>query len=300
MVVMRTQREIRQRAPLWLIGLLLASLALMSYDARDPLTKQRLVRVWAQGLAGWVQRPLALAGGGSIGFFRRVGDMWGATAENERLKGQLARAENELRDARQARDENERLNRLLGLKESAPYGVLTARVIARDPSAWFGAVLINRGTSSGVELNMPVTTPEGLVGRVVGVSPWTAQIMLLTDERARAGAVVGQLGASDALGSVRGRGEQGLLEMRYVSGLVEVKEGDYVLTTGQDGIYPPGLNVGAVVKVERGSATTPHTILVKPAARLDSLEEVAVLQYRPPPRTPPERTLPNADRGGKQ
>ena len=109
--------------------------------------------------------------------------------------------------------------------------------------------------------------------------------------------MVGQLGQSNALGSVRGFGKNGLLEMRYVSGLETVNVGDYVVTTGQDRIYPPGLNVGTVVEVVAGSATTPHTIRVKPGARLDSLEEVAVLQYRPPPRSAPERTLPNVDKG---
>jgi rod shape-determining protein MreC len=140
---------------------------------------------------------------------------------------------------------------------------------------------------------MPVVTPGGIVGRIVATSPWTAQVMLITDEKAAAGAVVGQIGQSNALGSVKGLGEGGLVEMNYVSGLEEVGVGDYVVTTGQDGIYPPGLNVGAVVKVKHGSATAPHVIYVKPSARLDALEEVAVLQYRPPPRTAPDQALPN-------
>ncbi|MGB8507993.1 MAG: rod shape-determining protein MreC, partial [Pyrinomonadaceae bacterium] len=99
--------------------------------------------------------------------------------------------------------------------------------------------------------------------------------------------------------SVRGFGKNGLLEMRYVSGLVPVHVGDDVMTTGQDGVYPPRLNVGSVVEVKEGTTTTPHTIFVKPGARLDSLQEVMVLQYHPPPRTPPEKTLPNVDKGRK-
>jgi rod shape-determining protein MreC len=122
-------------------------------------------------------------------------------------------------------------------------------------------------------------------------------VMLLTDERSAAGAVVGQLGASNAIGSVRGYGKNGLLEMHYVSGLETVNVGDYVVTTGQDRIYPPGLNVGTVVEVRPGTINTPHTIYVKPGARLESLQEVAVLDYRPPQRTAPERTLPNVDKG---
>jgi rod shape-determining protein MreC len=148
---------------------------------------------------------------------------------------------------------------------------------------------------SGIELNMPVVTPGGIVGRVVSTSPWTAGIMLITDEQAAAGAIVGQLGSSNALGSVRGMGDSGLVEMRYVSGLEKVVIGDYVTTTGQDSIYPPGLNVGTVVEVTRVSDTTPQIIRIKPSARLDSLEEVAVLQYKPPQRTAPDQTLPNVE-----
>ncbi|HEV2763074.1 MAG TPA: rod shape-determining protein MreC [Pyrinomonadaceae bacterium] len=290
---MRTQKEIRQRAPVWLVAIIIANFGLMSFDARDPDSNQLVVRVWAQALAGWVQRPVASAGGAGVGFFRRVANSWGASEENERLRGRLAEVETQLREAQAARDENERLKQLLGLKEEAGYGVVPAKVIARDPSVWFSTIIINRGSSSGVDLNMPVVTREGIVGRVVAVSPWTAQVMLLTDERSGAGAVVGQLGASSALGSVRGLGRNDLLEMNFVPGLAAVNVGDYVVTTGQDGIYPPGHSVGTVVEVQPGSATTPHQITVRPSARLDSLEQVAVLQYHPPERAAPERTLPN-------
>ena len=110
---------------------------------------------------------------------------------------------------------------------------------------------------------------------------------------------MGQLSGSGALGSVRGTGESGLVEMRYVSGLQKVEVGDLILTTGQDGIYPPGLNVGEVVDVKSGTATQPHQILIRPTAQLDHLEEVAVLLYHPPQRTAPEQTLPNVEKNKK-
>src|SRR5207237_7540524 len=122
---------------------------------------------------------------------RRVADLNRAAGENEELHRQLAAAETELREARAARDENARLKGLLGFKDENKYQSVAARVIARDTSEWWNTVRINRGTSSGIELNMPVVTPDGVVGRVIGVSPWTAQVMLLTDERAAAGSVVG-------------------------------------------------------------------------------------------------------------
>jgi rod shape-determining protein MreC len=298
-MVARTQKEIRQRAPLWLIGLLLTCLALMTYDARDDTTKQRMIRVWAQAIAAPFQRVTSGVGGAGVGFFQRLANLRRAAAENEDLKKRVEQMEIELRQTRAATDENQRLKGLLDLKEKSQYQTVTASVIARDPSEWFDTVTINRGRTSGVELNMPVVTAGGIVGRVVATSPWTATVMLITDEKAAAGAVVGQLGSSSALGSVRGLGENGLVEMRYVSGLEEVKVGDYVVTTGQDGIYPQGLNVGEVVKIKPGSATVPHVIHIKPSARLDSLEEVAVLLYRPPQRVAPDQMLPNVDKGKK-
>jgi len=296
MATIRTQKEIRQRAPIWLTMLLFANLVIMAVDARDRETKQRLIRVWAQAIAAPVQSMSSKVGGASSNLVRQIVNFRGTAVENEQLKQQLSQAELELRNARGAAAENERLKGLLNLKEKTGYDQVSARVIARDSSLWFNTITINQGTSSGISLNMPVITTDGIVGRIIAVSPLTAQVMLITDEKAAAGAVVGQLGQSGALGSVRGLGDAGLVEMRYVSGLEKVEVGDYVLTTGQDGIYPSGLNVGEVVEVKNGTATQAHQIHIKPGARLDQLKEVAVLLYRPPKRSAPEQTLPNVDK----
>lgn len=287
MAVTRTQKEIRQRAPLWLLALLGINLVLMSVSARDETGHKRLIQVWAQGIISPVQNIFSGATGTGAGFFQHLGSLNRAASENEDLKRRLAATETELREARMARDENERLKGLLGLKEQGGYETVPARVIARDPSEWFDSVMLNRGSSSGIEKDMPVVTHEGIIGRIIGVSPYTAQVLLITDERSAAGAVIGQLGTSQAMGSVRGYGKSGLLDMRYVSGLETVKQNDLVTTTGQDSIYPPGLSVGEVVEFKQGSATSPHEIKVKPSARLNSLREVAVLLYHAPPRTPP-------------
>jgi rod shape-determining protein MreC len=299
MAAIRTQKEIRQRAPIWLGILLLTNLVVMAVDARDGTTRQRLLRVWVQALISPAQSLTSGATGASTNFIRQIVNFRSTANENERLREQLATAQLDLRNAQQAAAENERLKGLLNLKEKTGYDQVPARVIARDSSIWFNTVTINRGSSSGIALNMPVVTAGGIVGRVISLSPWTAQIMMVTDEKAAAGAIVGQLSGSGALGSVRGLGNSGLVEMRYVSGLEKVEVGDSILTTGQDGIYPPGLSVGEVVEVKHGTATQPHQILIRPGAKLDQLEEVAVLLYRPPQRPAPEQTLPNVDKTKK-
>jgi len=281
------------------VSLLVANLVIMAVDAKDADGGQKVLRIWTQAFASPLQNASSKATGATSGFFQQMWNFRSIAKENEQLKERLAQVETELHTASQAAAENERLRGLLLLNEKTDIKSVPARVIARDPSVWFNTITINRGSSSGIQVNMPVVTAGGIVGRVITVSPWASQVMLITDEKAGAGAVVGQLGQSGALGSVRGRADlgAGLIEMRYVSGLEKVEVNDYVMTTGQDGIYPAGLNVGRVVDVKNGTATQAHQILIQPGAQLDHLEEVAVLLYHPPPRSVPEQTpQQNADR----
>ena len=280
------------------MALLVTNLIIMAVDARDADGKHKMLRVWTQTFASPLQNASSKASGATSGFFDQIWNFRTTAQENEQLKERLTKTEQELNAARQAAVENERLKALLNLNEKIDIRSIPARVIARDPSVWFNTITINRGSSSGIEVNMPVVTGGGIVGRVITVSPWASQVMLISDEKAGAGAVVGQLGQSGALGSVKGRADLGVavIEMRYVSGLEKVEVGDSVMTTGQDGIYPPGLNVGKVVDVKHGTATQAHQIIIQPGAQLDQLEEVAVLLYRPPPRSVPEQTPQNAER----
>jgi rod shape-determining protein MreC len=284
------------------VALLVANLIIMAVDAKDADGRQKVLRIWTQTFASPLQSASSKATGATSGFFQQIWNFRSTAKENEQLKERLAQVETELHTAQANATENERLKALLDLKDQTTIKSVPARVIARDPSVWFNTITINRGSSAGVEVNMPVVTPGGIVGRIITVGPWSSQVMLVTDEKAGAGAVVGQLGQSGALGSVRGRADLGigLIEMRYVSGLEKVEVNDYVMTTGQDGIYPPGLNVGRVVEVKNGTATQAHQILIQPGAQLDHLEEVAVLLYHPPPRSVPEQTpQQNADRTRK-
>lgn len=296
MASIRTQREIRQRAPWWLFGLLALNFALMTYDARDDATKQRKIRSIAQTITYPIQQGASSVGNWVSGFFGNFGELRRASTENQQLHQQIDRMQAELRDTRERAAEAERLEKLFKLTEKSDYKAVVARVIARDPSMWFDSVTIDKGRWSGVEVNMPVVTAGGIVGRIISTSPWSAQVMLVTDEKSGAGAVVGQLGQSNAIGSVKGMGENGLLEMRYVSGMEKVQTGDTVTTTGQDTIYPPGYTVGEVVEVRPGSATQSHKIHIRPGAGLDRLKEVAVLMYRPPQRTEPDQALPNVEK----
>src|SRR5262245_40759217 len=154
MATVRTQREIRQRAPLWLVTLLVANLVIMAVDARDSDGRQKVVRIWTQTFASPLQSASSKASGATTGFFRQILNFHSIAQENEDLKQRLATAEQELHTTRQHAAENERLKALLNLTEQNQYQTVPARVIARDASVWFNTITINRGSSSGIAVNM--------------------------------------------------------------------------------------------------------------------------------------------------
>jgi rod shape-determining protein MreC len=265
----------------------------MTYDARDDSTKQRKIRTVVQSIAYPIQRGASTVGNLFGGLFGGIGELRRASVENQKLHAQVEQMQTELRDTRQKAAQADRLEKLLNLTQQSSYQTVTAQVFARDPSVWFDSISIDKGRWAGVEINMPVVTSDGIVGRVVSTGPLNSQVMLVTDEKSGAGAIVGQLGTSNAMGSIKGMGENGLLDMRYVSSFEKVQMGDTVYTTGQDGVYPAGLTVGQVVEIHPGS---PQTIHIRPSAGLDRLKEVTVLQYRATKTVQTDQSLPNVDK----
>ena len=280
-----------------MIALLLLNFVLMAFDAREITSGQRVIRSWTQTAADFVQSPVTTITSSGSNYFTSISTLRSAQSDNYILKQRIQELEVEVKQKSDLTSENERLKAMLQLKETSKYKVLTARIIGRDPSVWFDSSIINRGSLDGVVLNMPVVTDGGLVGRVTAVSPLTAQVDLITYSKSGLGGIVGQIGESNALGVVVGTSKKDLLEMKYVPGSIDVQIGQAVFTTGQDGIFPPGLKVGEIVNIVTGSATTPHMIQIRPAAKLNSMQEVGVLLYEPPTRADFEQKLPNAVTG---
>jgi rod shape-determining protein MreC len=296
-VVERSQKEVWKITPWVMLLLLLGNFVLMAFDARHANTQQRVIRVWAQTTADFIQSPVTFVSSAVTNYFSSISQMRTAQSENDILKQRVQELEVEVQTNKSLGFENERLKSLLELKGQTDYKFLPAKIIGRDPSAWFDTSIINRGSLDGVKLNMPVVTNGGLVGRVTAVSPLTAQVALITKDKSGLGAVVGALGSSNALGVVSGTGKKEILEMGYVPGSIEVKVGESVYTTGQDGIYPAGLKLGEVSEVRAGSASEALKIFIQPSAKLTSMQEVAVLIYEPPPRPEFDKSLPNAKKG---
>jgi len=293
-MVERSQKDVWRLTPWLMVALLLINFVLMAFDAKEITSGQLIVKSWTQTAADFVQSPVTTVTSSISNYFVSISNLRSAQSDNDKLKQHVQELEVELKQKEELASENDRLRSFLQLKEQSKYKVLTARIIGRDPSVLFDSSIVNRGSLDGVKLNMPVVTDGGLVGRVTAVSPLTAQVDLITRDKSGLGAVIGQIGESNALGVVSGTSKKDLLEMKYVPGNVDVQVGQSVFTTGQDGIFPPGLKVGEIVNLVTGSATTPHQIQIRPAAKLSSMQEVAILLYEPPERTNFEQKLPNS------
>jgi rod shape-determining protein MreC len=228
------------------------------------------------GLFSPIQRVADSALSGVSSLWYGYVDLRGVREENDRLEEEVARLEQALWMERDVVTSYRRLSSVLDLAERIPGDPIVAEVIGLDASAWFRTITVNRGTAQGVSLNAPVIAAGGLVGRVISVGRDVAQIQLLTDRDCSVGAL---LARTRARGVVAGSGEQASptgLTLNYVSNLEEVVEGDLIVTSGMDGIYPKGIAIGRVASVRNGPRLF-KLVVVDPAANLDRLEEVFIL-----------------------
>jgi len=200
-------------------------------------------------------------------------DLRHARAENIDLRERNDQLLGELNDLRERAAELERLRTQLALPPRADYRSLAANIIARNTSTWFRRLTIDRGTLDGVKLNMPVTTAGGVVGRIISVGPNYAVVQVITDKQAGVGAM---LQNSRAMGEVRGL-DSSDCELKNISTATTVQEGESVVTTGLDRIYPKGLLIGMVGGIEQDPNAPFNKIVIKPTAPVDRLEHVLVL-----------------------
>ncbi|HKQ74964.1 MAG TPA: rod shape-determining protein MreC [Blastocatellia bacterium] len=206
-------------------------------------------------------------------------DLRGAKSENETLKTRISQLEAQNIELKEKARLLDQLNALNLSQPLSSYQRVSAMVIGRDPDPWFKSVVIDRGSLSGVVKDQPVVTSEGLVGRVINVSLLASRVLLITDERHGVGAVIAQTAESRLVGTLRGR-DQALCELRLVAAAGKLENGEQVITSGQDRLYPKGLLIGRVKNLSDTGAI-PAKVDVEPAAQLQKLETVAVLLIPP-------------------
>jgi rod shape-determining protein MreC len=190
-----------------------------------------------------------------------------------RLSRELDLCRSKLNGCAEAVKESERIRMLLGFSRSAPYKVIGARVIGRDPSNWSSVLLVDKGLRQGVRKGFVCVTYLGLVGRVVEAKDTVSKVMLISDPNLSVSAMVQR---SRQEGLVSGS-LSGSLIMKYLPHGSDIKVADVVITSGLTANYPKGIMIGTVTGIGDDFSGLSHYAVIKPSVNTANLEEVLLI-----------------------
>ncbi len=268
----------RRRTVTLLVVLSLGHVLLISAQVQTRSGLPLIESIAFSAFAGIHRTAGALAGG--------VGSVWagwialhGVERENEALRTRVAELEARVMGLESVARAARGLEEALTLRARVSPPTLAARVIAGNPTPGMLTVLIDRGSADGVGPDMAVISSDGVVGRVIGEpTPRAARVQLLVGPNAAAAAMLERSGAGGLVAGGSGGGDP-RLRLDYVSNIVDVQPGERVFTSGQDGIYPPGFLIGAVLSSRPGALF--QDIAVRPAVDVSRLDVVLVVLAPP-------------------
>ncbi|MGM9567597.1 MAG: rod shape-determining protein MreC [Clostridia bacterium] len=199
-------------------------------------------------------------------------------AEIDDLNQQLAELKTDSQISSDVESENEKLRELLDLKNSYQTGweTVAAEVIGREADNWYEKLTINKGSKDGITENMAVVDQNGLVGKIVNVTEKTSEVQMMIDSGASLG---GMLQKSSIEGVLQGiGGGKGLVTMTKLPYNADIQLNDVVVTSGVGGVFPAGLLVGTVVKVNTSSDGLSKEAIIEPYCDFDDIQFVLVIR----------------------
>lgn len=252
------------------------AIALIIIDSRVKMLETVRVGV---GVALYpIQRALLLptnAVGTLNNYFASVTEL---QRENERLTRKEFENAQALQQARELQAENERLRKLLGAREKVRNSTVLAPVLFESRDRFSRRLVLHAGTNEGVRAGSPVIDEAGVVGQVTRVFNDTSEVTLLIDKDQ---SIPVQILRNGLRGVAFGGAEPGTLDLRFMAPNADVVEGDVVITSGLDGVYPPGLSVATVTRIERVVKDQFARIVMTPAAGVESNRYLLVLLVEP-------------------
>jgi rod shape-determining protein MreC len=245
----------------------------------------KLIRYWANSLVSPPEKALHSSGSGISGLWNNYVDLRHVRQQNADLQKTVDRLRLEqaalLEDAKQG----QRLQALLHFQEKYIYKTVAAQTIGTSGTDQSRVFYIDKGKDDGIERDMAVITPDGIVGKIRDVFPHTAQVLAINDQSSGAGVI---LETTRIRGILRGNAA-GQPQVEDVIRDQRIKAGEIVLTAGGDEIFPRGMPVGVVENVANDPERDGFVdVIVKPAAHLDQLDEVLVVTSTQP-RFPPDQ-----------
>jgi rod shape-determining protein MreC len=213
-----------------------------------------------------------------------TGDVFHAKKENKQLKQEVQRLRTQLAQNQTAQRDAAQLRALVGLPRQVNFAadgkLVTARVITRSPTVWYSFVNINKGSSDGIRINDPVLAAGGLAGKITSVTGGQAQVTLLTDESSAVSAEVMPDGSNGIVKPEVGNPSDMLLD--FIQKNAKISPGQTVITSGftsskLDSIFPRGIPIGKVTKVEPSELELYQRVHLQPYAQLRRMDFVQVL-----------------------
>jgi rod shape-determining protein MreC len=221
-----------------------------------------------------VQAGFARVHRGALGLWSTYRDWKNVRAENRRLREDIQRLRVDALRVNETSGENARLRRLLALREQLPMSTLPGEVIAREWGGWIRSLTVNRGRGDRVARLTAVISPDGLVGRVVGVRPGVSIVQVLTDPASSLSAHVVR---TRTVGLVEGE-PSGTIRLKFMArDGAGIQAGDLVVTSGLGGLVPRGIPIGRVRALDdRGSALF-HYATLTPLVDVSRIDEVLLV-----------------------
>ena len=201
-----------------------------------------------------------------------------AKAQAEAARAQMARQALQAHQSDTLAQENEALRKLLGLRERLAVPSLAAQILYETADPYTRRVMLDRGQDAGVQPGSPVLDGVGVLGQVTRVFPFVSEVTLVTDRDQAIPVLNARTGARGVAYGDPVASHGGGMELRFVSAHADVQDGDVLATNGLDGVYPAGLPVARVVRVERRADSAFARIYCEPVAATQGARHVLVLQ----------------------
>jgi len=208
-----------------------------------------------------------------------VGDPTALKRDNEKLQIEVQRLRIITKKYDEMMDENNKLRKLVDYKQGSPFKLTAARVVKRSAGTWWNTLIIDKGSLDGLGTDSPVITDVGLIGKTGKLSPRMAEVILLTDELCRVSAYVeGTKERGILFGERGGMDLRPDLRLRYLSRNAVINIGSNVYSSGDGGVFPPGLHLGKVKRFENREIS--GEAIVEPVVDFESLEHVFVVEMQ--------------------